>query len=646
MITTLIQLGKQLSSKSNEWADIIDIPKIDIRKENLVATIIFDLDQKTIEAQIVGTYQERSPFFHKNVSIKGGNNKASYTCCEIDKIIQIEKTFFGKIDNKGKIPIKGEFLEYLDNKYSWLRSSLLYEIVKSIFELRTKFLDEKWSEPETIIRILLGEDYNKAANKSKLVIVYISVISRKNGIECNTPISDLDGFDSFIQQDRFAKPISKEKKISYASGKSMENVNGVAFPNRYSLNYMFVETTLNYASGFYKNNFNKNYQINSEEQLYLERASERLLATQKITIADIPHCIIPQFLSFSDVNFENIMEETYKNSELLFQKKNFEESMLSIKDEIGIDKVYWLNFLAFVSDGNSFKTINLIKDVSKIHLETVLDTFRKIDVEFNEMVLAVNWQNVMTDYDYQNKERKLYPFNFQTIYQIIPQRKDKDKIKKNEALAIFKSILEKRRIEKKILFKHFTELILCHRFGRYKSYKNVKGFSDEYFDFAIQDAVFKYLAFFRVLKQLKLSDYMGENNQSETEEIINLDETTTTIEEYQNKVTKFFERMGYSEEHKALFYLGRMLSTVAYIQKDKKKTVLDKLNFNGMEKNDIVRLRISLIDKARQYDEIKRVIFNDANFQTHFNSNKWDVNPHEALFFILNGYSFGIASKS
>lgn len=641
MIATLVQLGEQLSADADEWKDIIDIPKVDDKKENLIANLIFDLDRNVIEAKIAGVYGEKSPLQYKNISIKGGNNKATYICCETDKVAQIEKTLFGKIDNKGKAPVKGEFQEYIDNKFKELSASQLYGVLQSVYMLRDQFLAESWNDPATINCKLLGEDYKKPSNKSKLVLVYVSVVSTNNGVNGEMPIGNLDGFDAFIQQDRFTKPVSESLKISYATGEKKENVSGVSFPNRYSLNYMFVETTLNYAAGFDKGNFKKNYQLNSEEQLFLERASERILRTQKITIAGVPHCIIPQFINSSTIDFSVILEETYQQSELLFQQDLFESSMLSIKDEIRAKEVYWLNFLAYESDGNSFKTISLIKDVCSLQFNAVIQAFKYVDDQFKTMDFVVNWSNVMSDI--RNKERNVFPFNLQTIYQLIPQRKDKEK--KNESLGLFKSILEQRLIDQQILFKQFSLLILCHRFGRYEAYKNVKRFGDEYFDFAIQDAVFKYLAFFKVLHHLKLFKKMDENNQFENADIVQIEETAS-MAEYAERIDLFFSTMQYTDSQKALFYLGRMLSSVAYIQKDKKKTVLDKLNFNGMEKNDIQRLRISLIEKAKQYQEIGKVIFNDARFNDYFTPNNWVVNPHEALFFILSGYSFGISKST
>lgn len=635
MILTLTRLGEHLSQGSDIWDDVIDTPKTDPEKENLVASIIINIDEQTIYSGEVSAYSKRALFEYKHLSIKGGNNKATYVCCETGKLTQLEKTLFGKIDNKGNMPVKGEFQEYIDNRFPSLQSSLLYQVLAALFTIRDKFQLEKWHLPETLYSSIFGND--KGIGNSKLVLTYIAVVSEKMGIKNATPLSALQGFEEFVHLDRFTKPTSTEKKMSYATGKIKENVIGVDFPNRYSINYMFVETTLNHAAGFNKNNFSKNYQINAEEQLFLERASDHLLKTQQISIAGIPHCIIPQFLSNKEVDFDTVLEETYKKSEFLFQRTIFERSIIAIADELNENDLYWINFLAFESDGNSFKTINLIKDVSKIHFENVIQAFKEIDAEFKGMEDVVDWDNVTTEF---SNQKNSHSFNLNTIYQLIPLRKDKEK--KNEALFIFKSLLEKRNIDIDILFKHFTDLILCHRFGRYEAYKNVKRFNDDAFVFAIRDAVYKYLAFMKVLTRLKLSNYMEETTQQLTIEIV-ADEKTNI---YQQRIDTFFERMQYKDHQKALFYLGRMLNSVTYLQMEKKKTVLDKLNFNGMERNDIQRLRSSLLEKAKQYNDIERVIFADARFNEHFDYNSWKVNPHEALFFILNGYSFGIHAKT
>ncbi len=651
MLTTLTKLGEQLSQNQNEWADIIDIPKIDPKKENLVARLIFNVDEKTIKAEISGEYQAKSPFLYKNIKIKDRNGKYTYVCSEGDNVSKIEKSFFGKVNNKGREPIEGEFKERIDNKYPSLKNTDLYKTFVPLFELRTQFLDDKWGETDTINKELLDEDYKKAGNKSKIALIYACIVAKELGIEKITPLSELKGFEDFIRLDRLTKSTSDVQKISYASGDNQQNVIGVEFSTRYSFNYMFVKETLNYASQFNKDNFPKNYQVNSDEQLYLERASKYLLENQKVNIASISHCIIPQFLNNAKVDFEVILQKAYKKSELLFQEKIYSDTLTLISDEIDISDMYWINFLAFKSDGNSFKTTNLIKDVSITHFETVIKTIKNIDRRFKKMVYAVDWENVMSDL--KNKEKILREFNFYTLYQIIPQREGKEN--KNEALNIFKSILEKRQIDKQILFKHFVDLVLCHYYKRYEGYKNVKRYGDDSFDFAIKDSVFKYLAFYHFLKQLNLIKNMENNDQP------NIDVVEQPVIET-DQVETFFVDNNLKASHIALFYLGQALNKIAYAQvlKDHpSKPILNKVNYNGMNREDIYKLHAELSEKITQYVEVVKngKIYSiqkwtepilkkfRESFAIPISNDNPKLSPYENVFYLLLGYSFGFKAK-
>ncbi|HYX08992.1 MAG TPA: TM1802 family CRISPR-associated protein, partial [Bacteroidales bacterium] len=206
---------------------------------------------------------------------------------------------------------------------------------------------------------------------------------------------------------------------------------------------------------------------------------------------------------------------------------------------------------------------------------------------------------------------------------------------KNKALELFKTILENRKVDKDILFQYFCEFVLCHYYERYNSYENIANSSRDYLSKSIRDGVFKYLAFFQVLKKLNLIDMNEENNQVLQE----------TANKYEKAIHDFFAQMQLNKPQQAMFYLGRMLNSVEFIQKGKKKTVIEKVNFNGMDKDAIQRLRISLIEKAKQYSRIGSVIFLDRSFSELFDYNSWKMNPQEAVFFLLTGYSFGISKK-
>ena len=223
-----------------------------------------------------------------------------------------------------------------------------------------------------------------------------------------------------------------------------------------------------------------------------------------------------------------------------------------------------------------------------------------------------------------------YPnsFNLNSIYALIPLRKDKEK--KNKALSLFKSILENRKVEKETLFIYYCELILCHYYERYRSYSNVHKSSGDYLYFSIRNSTFKYLAFIEVLKKLNIID-MNEETNLTNEELGN---------KYDQAIHDFFVKMNFNQDQRAMFYLGRMLNAVEFIQKEKKKTVIEKVNFHGMDIDDIQRLRISLVEKAKQYNKIGKVIFTDRKFGELFDFNNWKMNPPGSCFFSFNRLFF------
>src|SRR5680860_3094 len=132
--------------------------------------------------------------------------------------------------------------------------------------------------------------------------------------------------------------------------------------------------------------------------------------------------------------------------------------------------VYYLN-LSFESDGNFFKSTEIIKDVSSFHFSKLLKVFIDVNWEFRDASF-VDWDRVMTEYDYETKEYSPRYLNFNSVFKIIPLRKDKEK--KNKVLELFKTILENRKVNTVNLYDYFVELLLCHYYRRYSSYTNIQ----------------------------------------------------------------------------------------------------------------------------------------------------------------------------
>lgn len=641
MLNTLLKIGEWQSEGKSEWDRFLDYPKIDTEDKrgnkikNYTLPIIFDLDNKVvvIDTENLKEYKENDVINSLGIKLKGRNSKSIMASGPTKSFSRIFKSLFGKEEVDAE---NGELFEAVEKTHSHLLKGDFGAILNEIFLQKSNYYDltENKDKKEVDIK-RIEEDFELNRNE-KIVFITTLFKSKKHGFIEPKPLSCLKEYEKFLNQTYFGKPNAKsnnnnETQLCYASGDLAENVEVLSLTTRYSLNKMFVSETKNYASVFDKKKFSLNYQVSAENQEKLDYASDYLLHQgYKVKIAGIDHIIIPQFLSTSDIDLEMTLESIGRKSDLLFNLHKFDDVTKTITDELD-DEIFWINFLAFESDGNYFKSTGLIKDVSNHQLTKIMKCLNDVDWEFKEAQF-VDWNAAMMDYDYETKSRVRRNFNFNSIYKLIPLRKDKEK--KNKALDVFKMILENRSIHQDILFDNFVELVLCHWYERYASYTNVNQYNKDYFSFAVRDSVFKYHAFIKLLKKLKLID-MSEQNQT----------PKPSENKYDKAETEFFDKMNLNQDQQAMFYLGRMLSVVEYIQKGKNKTVIQKVNFNGMDQDDIQRLRVDLIEKAKQYNAVNKVIFNDNKFGSLFNFNSWIMNPKEAIFHLLTGYSFGVGIK-
>lgn len=637
MLDTLIKIGEWQNENLSKWDRILDKPDVKLKRRgktvtNYTAGLVFDLDKMDVylDPDLIKEYDEdKDVEYFKNIKIQGGNNKSIYSCVEPKKLKQIFKTFFGKLKNEDAV--YGELIEAIEKDFPEFKNSKLYRLVKALFPLREIFVAEITQNDKVNFKEILSS-IDLGTNED-IAIVYAAVKSEEFGFNKPYPISQIDEYENFLESKFLVDDkTTSNNKLCYASGNIVDDVADLDLREKYSLNKMFVTTTQNYLSGFNSKLSSNNYQVSLENQKYLDLASQFLLKNYKTRIADIDHVIIPQFKYSDDPDVDLILERLKVKSDLLFSFQAIDEMAKDI--ELDVENIYWINFLAFESDGNFFKTLEIIKDVSKFHFQNVIDAFLEVDWEFRELKTIVDWEATKKNY------KEVSSFNFNLVYGLIPIRKDKEK--KNKALQLFKAILERRKVEKKQLFDFFSELILCHYYGRYNSYTNIRQYSKDYFGLAIRDSVFKYLAFFQVLSKLNLIDM----NNVELEKQENID--------YGKRIKNFFEKMGFSDDQKALFYLGKMLNDIIRLQKDKNKTVIGKVNFNGMDKDDIMRLSKDLFEKRIQYKNSKNVKakknfdFDDGHFKQLFNYNNWEKNKiteEEAVFFILTGYSFGIVKQ-
>lgn len=621
MLDTLYAIGKEISQDRDPWEDIILVPNADNKEDKLKLynlKIVFDLDQKMIILSpenletFSGDVQKLKSI--GNLKIQGGQNKSIYVACAVEKMEQLAKTLFGK---KNTSTSKGEFMEAIDMRFPNLKNSTLYEVLSDIYPLGEQFSALAWDEKKEKYDLKLLQEPLRLGTSDRLVLIYAAIISTAHGLK-GTPLAQVEGYTTFIESKFFGSETDSNlsPKICYATGEIHDDVKEAEFTARYNINKFFVKTTQNFASNFDKGAFGKNYQLSTEVETYLDRGSDFVLNNLVLSIADVRHAIVPRFFRQENLDIAVRLNKLSRETDLLFKMSDlqkFDDFFYQTAEQ----DIYWLNFLAIDSDGNYFKVSNQILDVPHFFCIDLIQTFKSASTLFKP------WLGNQT-------------LNFASLFYAIPTRKDE---RNNRALLLFAQILERRKVDRSLIFKHFKDLALCHWFKRYRGYSNIREPQVDNFDFAIKDGVFKYLGFLYVLQQLDLL----QNRTTMKEENENV--ASSNIAE---DIQAFFSKLNYSPEQQALFYLGRALSQIAYAQEKKghNKRILEKINFNGMDSRHITRLSTELFEKAMQHDVLGDAQWNLAEFNRRFNPEHWSLNPQEATFYLLSGYTYGIKIKN
>lgn len=624
MLNTLIAIGNEIAQQQGELDNLIEIPKFDEKNKdeepisNYVLVVTFDIDQQTIvvrnDFHAFGV--ESSPIKYRNINSELWGRRGDpwmVTCSYPKKLPILQKSILGKPEEDTG---QGLFQKSLVKSYPEAKETLFYKALEACYSLRNILVEDETTGIDVLDSEYISKKITLPKNH-KVVLLSIAIKAESLGINEPTLLCKLDGYDFYVKKN-FAKGIDQKagttESLCYVTGKKSANATLPSFSDREDLNKLFVTTTINYASNFDNKAFSKNYQIDLDVQKALQNGSNYIrgkLNNQRcsVRIANTEHYIIPVFLDTENVDIKFELDHIQKMSEWVFSTKQLENTIESLGMETD-SSLYWINYIAYASDGNSVKVINHIKDVSSVW--------------FSNIVRKDNEQSTLIS-NYFNQRKS----NLSTIYFAIPIRKDHEQ--KNDALKLLSQILEQRKVQRAKVFNHFTELILFHYYNRYRSYSNIT-YKPESFDFAIRDSVIKYLFLINLLKSLNLID-MEENEKLLTESVDSTD-----------KLQQFFSDMGYSPQQQALYWLGRIINKVGTAQYKKghqQKPVLNKINYNGMDHSKIQRLYVDAFELSTQYKIVNEINYYSKMFSQAFPAygKLWTLSPQESVFYILSGFS-------
>ncbi|AGB03160.1 TIGR02556 family CRISPR-associated protein [Methanoregula formicica] len=337
----------------------------------------------------------------------------------------------------------------------------------------------------------------------------------------------------------------------------------------------------------------------------------------KIKIGKLNGYVIPTLL------FKNLELDYARFARYITHKNNavsnltvlhiFEKELKNFRDfEENEKNNFVINYLFYRSEqGRDFKILRLIKDVPPSRLDTILDIQQKIALKIDK------------GYPVQQGFLKI---SLKSLYYTIPIRiGNKDRTYSTKFLDIIDAVFASRSIDYSLLIDQYTELlrIIFHNRGGY----NVSSESHLWRKVLQQNFA---LVFFRELNLLRGFTM----------------EKVSDIGSVPVEINKFWSDIGvYDDPRKTLFLLGYLIGGIGNKQwkaGHKNKPILNKINFEGMNVQAIIRLTNEVFEKLVQYKILKlhESLFYEYKKMIDIYSQSWNLSNQENVFYILSGYSF------
>lgn len=370
--------------------------------------------------------------------------------------------------------------------------------------------------------------------------------------------------------------------------------------------------------------FTKNYNICKNCYQYLIIAENVIDINLSTRIGGLNTYIIPHFIhKVGKIDIEDFSKYlTYSTSSViaLDSLKKFQNELERFREYEAKKTNFIINYLFYHHPPGSseFKILKLIKDVPPSRL----DFIRRIEEDIFNLVY--------------NKYESNNNFNIylEKIWYSIPVKREK-KIGYSGVsryLDLIDDIFSHKNVDYNFLINQFTEVIRIIKFER-EGY-NIR--INEDFNTKILQLNFLLLFFKKlgILRGLNMSE-INKITISEIEYIF-----PKEIFEYWKDIEIYGD-----DCKKALFMLGYLIGEIGYAQSDsghKKKPILNKINFQGMGKEKIIRLTDDVLEKLRQYDILQ---YNETTYSTlkliiDRYIAKWNLSNQENVFYTLSGYAF------
>lgn len=298
-----------------------------------------------------------------------------------------------------------------------------------------------------------------------------------------------------------------------------------------------------------------------------------------------------------------------------FEKiREIEEGLDKIFGKLGFSP-YIINIIFGRSQQSQFIFQGLIKDVPLTRFIEVGKASEKLAKQMDKHFLTGG---------------EHWFLGFEKISRIFPLTKISGEVKGKSLIELFNAMLIGAYYPKEHLLEKALLYVRIHRFGNYGGY-NVKEVNRE----RREEEICRGLLLYNLLLNLLIE--LGVIDAGRWRERL-------TLEGVDNDIIEFCSEQRYSDWQIGLFLLGVLIGKIGIEQfkkGDRKKSILDKIDFDGMSPEKVKWLANVVLEGLRNYRilEYNEVIYAQAKKMIDKNMNHLK-NPLDNTFYVLSGYAY------
>lgn len=442
----------------------------------------------------------------------------------------------------------------------------------------------------------------------------------------------LPEYERLVLQEKFSV-FSEQKGICAITNKK-DYVTGETTKLKFSY---YINDKISFASHLEKKNYVKNLAIGKEAYKKILVGESFIIRNFSTRFNSLPCLIIPAFLfDFSgqeDIPFDDFSTHIMNMVFTVQTLKEFEKLERDVKDYIehsGLENHITLDFLFYTKIQAAMKVNKFLRNVPLNHLQDLKNKMFEMRNFGTKYFGNGNWN-----------------MGLNSLYFLIPMKEQKNEsVEKRKILLLYESLLSNKVLSYDWLIQQFLILGKIHMYKQYETYQigESKEFSN---DMQLVSDMLRSQLLLKMLMDLHLVRKGGNGTveyQLKDESMIN-----------------YMQEMAFNESQSSLFLLGVLIAKVGAAQAKKQreaekessgsgktgtsnKPVLNKINFQGMNRTRLQMLSVDVFEKLRQTRQLSPA--NELIFAEHkrlfdkANVN-WRLSDRECVYYLLSGYAFG-----